>query len=223
MDAREEEVVCCATCGLAQRVGLLRPHQAALCNRCGSVLEQNKSESVIPTLAFSLAALVFYVPANIFPILTMQRYGLYSETTVWQGVVELARANYWFVAIIVFLASMAVPLIKLTGLFVLCATAQLRTRRWRRERTMMYRFIDVIGPWAMLDVFMLAVLVALVRLGSLATVLPGRGLLAFSFVVVFTLLASAFFDPKLIWRGYEQGDEHFVRKPTRPAPTGAAT
>src|SRR3954470_7736674 len=214
MDAREEEVTCCATCGLTQRVGPLAPRQAACCARCGSILDENKAPSVIPTLACALAALIFYVPANLFPILTMQRYGLYSETTVWQGVVELARANYWFVAAIVFLASMAVPLIKLVVLFVLCATAQLRTRRWRRERTMMYRFIDVIGPWAMLDVFMLAVLVALVRLGSLATVLPGRGLLAFSFVVVFTLLASAFFDPKLIWRGYEQGDEHFVRKPT---------
>src|SRR4051812_24791821 len=209
MDAREEEVVCCATCGLAQRVGLLRPHQAALCNRCGSVLEQNKSESVIPTLACALAALIFYVPANLFPILTMQRYGLYSETTVWQGVVELARANYWFVAVIVFLASMAVPLIKLVVLFVLGITAQLRTRRWRRERTALYKFIDVIGPWAMLDVFMLAVLVALVRLGSLATVLPGRGLLAFAFVVVFTLLASSFFDPKLIWRGYREADEQW--------------
>src|SRR4051812_13391283 len=106
MDSREEAVTCCATCGLAQRVAALRAHQAALCRRCGSVLDESKSGTVIPTLAFSLAALIFYIPANIFPILTMQRYGLYTETTVWQGVLELARANYWFVAVIVFLASM---------------------------------------------------------------------------------------------------------------------
>jgi paraquat-inducible protein A len=136
--------------------------------------------------------------------------------------VELARSGFWFVAVIVFAASIAVPLIKLAGLFFLCVTASLRTRRWRRERTLVYRFIDVIGPWAMLDVFMVAILVALVRLGSVATVLPGRGLLAFAFVVLFTLLASAFFDPRLIWRGYEQCDEYYRARPS-PAPAGEAT
>src|SRR5436305_2163596 len=135
MDAREEEVTCCATCGLTQRVGALQPRQAACCPRCGSILDENKAPSVIPTLACALAALIFYVPANVFPILTMQRYGLYSETTVWQGVVELARLNYWFIAAIVFMASIAVPLFKLLSLFFLSITAQLRTRRWRRERT----------------------------------------------------------------------------------------
>src|SRR4051794_3145038 len=98
MDPREEQMVCCQTCGLAQRVPALLPHQAACCTRCGSTVDERRSASVVPTVAFSLAALVFYIPANIFPILTMQRYGLYSETTVWQGVVELARLGYWFVA-----------------------------------------------------------------------------------------------------------------------------
>src|SRR5690242_3788507 len=147
MDAREEEVVCCPTCGLAQRVSSLGPRESALCARCHTVLEQYAVPSIVPTFALSLAALVFYIPANIFPILSMQRYGLYSETTVWQGAVELVRSGYWFVGAIVFVASMAVPLIKLLGLFFLCITAQLRTRRWRRERTLLYRFIDVIGPW----------------------------------------------------------------------------
>jgi len=217
MDAREAQTVCCQTCGLAQRIAPVPPGYSATCARCESVIEERRSASVVPTVAFSLAALVFYIPANIFPILTMQRYGLYSETTVWQGVLELARMNDWFIAIVVFMASIAVPLVKLAGLFFLSTTASLRTRRWRRERTMIYRFIDVIGPWAMLDVFLLAILVALVRLGSLATVMPGRGLLAFVFVVVFTLLASAFFDPRLIWQGYEECDEHFARRGGRSA------
>ncbi len=216
MDAREEEVVCCPTCGLAQRVALLRPRESALCTRCESVLDEPRAASVVPSMAFALAALIFYVPANLFPILSMQRYGLHSETTVWQGVVELARSNDWFVAAVVFTASIVVPLVKLAALFLLGATSQLRTRRWRRERTLVYRFIEVIGPGAMLDVFVLAVLVSLVRLGSVATVLPGPGLLAFTFVVVFTLLASAFFDPKLIWQGYE-ASEAYYRERSRPA------
>ncbi|MBV8031627.1 MAG: paraquat-inducible protein A [Betaproteobacteria bacterium] len=212
MDRREEPIVCCPTCGLSQRLGPVPPRHAALCARCGSTLDTARAPSVIPTVACSLAALIFYVPANIFPVLTMQRYGLYSEATVWQGVVELARMGYWFIAAVVFMASIAVPLFKLLALFFLSATATLRTRRWRRERTLLYRAIDIVGPWAMLDVFLLAILVALVRLGSLATVLPGRGMLAFACVVVLTLLASSFFDPRLIWQGYGEAEKHYRRR-----------
>jgi paraquat-inducible protein A len=215
MDARED-IVCCPTCGLVQQVEPPQPHQAVECPRCGSTLAEYKAGSVIPTAAFSLAALILYVPANIYPILSMERYGAYSESTVWGGVRGLMDAGYWFVAAVVFLASMAAPLLKLLGLFFLVVTAQRGTPRWRRERTRIYRFIEVIGPWAMLDVFLLAVLVALVRLGALATVLPGRGLLAFTGVVVFTLLASATFDPRLIWRTREKPNDW------RRAPEGAS-
>jgi paraquat-inducible protein A len=100
----------------------------------------------------------------------------------------------------VFLASMVVPLLKLVGLLVLVSGAESGTIRWRRARTRLYRFIDLIGPWAMLDVFLVAVLVALVRLGPLATVIPGPGLAAFTGVVVLTMLATALFDPRLLWQ-----------------------
>src|SRR5712671_2605648 len=156
MDSRED-IVCCPTCGLVQQVEPPRPHQAAECPRCGSTLSEYKASSVIPTAAFSLAALILYVPANLYPILRMERYGAYSESTVWGGVTGLADAGYWFVALIVFLASMAVPLLKLAGLLFLVVTTQLGTSRWRRLRTQLYRFIEVIGPWAMLDVFLMAV------------------------------------------------------------------
>jgi paraquat-inducible protein A len=210
-----EEIVCCHTCGLTQAIEPPRPGTRQECPRCGATVSEHKSSSVIPTAALSLAALILYVPANLYPILSMERYGAYSESTVWGGVTGLASAGYWFVASIVFLASMAVPLVKLAGLLFLVVTTQARTPRWRRGRAMLYRFIDVVGPWAMLDVFLLAVLVALVRLGQLATVLPGRGLIAFTAVVVLTLLASAAFDPRLIWKDKESAHDW------RRAPEGA--
>lgn len=194
-----EEVVCCRTCGLAQRVELLGKSEAADCTRCGQTLVARPVGSVIPTLALSLAALVLYIPANIFPILRMQRYGLYTESTVIEGVEELARLGFWFVALIVFLASVVVPLLKLAGLFYLSASTAIGTRRGRLLRTRVYKWIEAIGPWAMLDVFLLAVLVAVVRLGAIATIIPGPGLTAFTAVVVLTMLASALFDPRLIW------------------------
>jgi paraquat-inducible protein A len=190
----------CGGCGLVQRVERLNPGTAAVCCRCGATLDERKVDSLGRTAALSLAALILYVPANIYPILRMEYYGAYSESTVWDGCANLFRNGQWVVAVIVFLASILIPLVKLMGLFFLVITARSGSARGRRERTRIHRIISVIGPWAMLDVFLLAVLVSLVKLEQIATVLPGPGLLAFSAVVVLTVLASASFDPKLIWK-----------------------
>ena len=194
-----ETTVACKICGLVQRLEDLGPGMVAECSRCGSTLTKRKVNSLRRTAALSLAALIFYVPANIYPMLRMEFYGASSESTVWDGCVRLFQDGQWLVAVIVFFASILIPLFKLLGLFFLATTTKLKSTRWQQERTWVYKIIDVVGPWAMLDVFLLAVLVALVKLEQLATVLPGPALLAFTAVVVLTILASASFDPKLIW------------------------
>lgn len=136
--------------------------------------------------------------------------GAYSESTVWDGCVKLYQDGQWPVATIVFLASILVPLLKLLGLFFLVFVTKFKSEYWRHERTWIFKTIDAIGPWAMLDVFLLAILVALVKLGSIATVLPGRGLVAFTAMVVFTILASASFDPTSIW---DETDQNHDRLP----------
>ncbi|HZO02805.1 MAG TPA: paraquat-inducible protein A [Burkholderiales bacterium] len=197
----QESVVSCDTCGLVQTVPGLTSGTVAECMRCGSFLgARRNTRSLEVTAALSLAALILYVPANIYPIMKMYLYGGYSESTVWDGIVMLVQNEQWFVAVVVFLASMVIPLVKLAGLFSLVVTARMGWGRRLRSRTQLYKFIDAIGPWAMLDVFLLAVLVALVKLSSWAKILPGPGLIAFTAVVVLTMLASASFDPKLIWR-----------------------
>ena len=198
--ASEPVVASCPTCGLVQAVEPLRPGTVAECIRCGSFIEARRSErSLEVTAALTLAALILYVPANVYPITKMYLYGAYSESTVWDGVLILMRSEQWVVAVIVFLASMVIPLVKLAGLLSLVVTARMGWGRRLRSRTQLYKFIDAIGPWAMLDVFLLAVLVALVKLSTWAKILPGPGLLAFSAVVVLTMLASAAFDPRAIW------------------------
>ena len=194
-----ETLIACKTCGLVQRLEEVELGTAVECYRCGWLIGKRRVNSLGRTAAFSLAALIFYVPANIFPILRMEYYGAYSENTVWQGCVTLFQDGQWFVAAIVFLASILIPLMKLLGLFFLVVTTKYQTQRWQRERTWIHKVIDVVGPWAMLDVFLLSVLVALVKLQKLATVLPGRALFAFTSVVVLTILASASFDPASIW------------------------
>jgi paraquat-inducible protein A len=199
------EVIVCRTCDLPVEVGPIVPGTRAACPRCGSRIAERKPNSLHRTAALALAALILYVPANLFPILRMEFYGAYSESTIWDGCVTLFRDGMWFIALIVFLASIVIPLVKLLGLFALVLTA--RSTRWSRPRTKLYKFIDVIGPWAMLDVFLLAVLVSIVKLEQLATVLPGPGIVAFTCVVVLTILASMSFDPRLIWDAPEKVKE----------------
>ena len=194
------DVLCCPTCRLTLQLGVaLGAGQRAECPRCASMVTEGPHGSLQLTAALALAALILYVPANIYPILRMHFYGAYSESTVWDGVVSLAETGQYFVALIVFLASIAIPVLKLAGLLYLVVAARFNLGRRLRGRTRLYRFIDLVGPWAMLDVFLLAVLVALVKLGQIATILPGPGLLAFTAVVVLTMLASASFDPRAIW------------------------
>jgi paraquat-inducible protein A len=195
-----ETLIACKICGLVQRLEKeVPPGAVAECYRCRSTLTKHKVNSLERAAAFSLAALIFYVPANIYPILHFEFYGRHTESTVLDGAVRLFQEGHRFVAAIVFFASILTPLLKLLGLFYLIVTTKLKSRRRRLERTWIYRTLEVIGPWAMLDVFLLSVLVALVQLGRLATVLPGRGLFAFTAVVVLTILATSSFDPTLIW------------------------
>ncbi len=199
-----ETIIACETCGLMQRMEELEPGTAAECCRCGSIIDKRKINSLGRTGAFALAALIFYVPANIYPILRMDFYGASSESTIWDGCVRLFQDGQWLVAVIVFVASILIPLFKLLGLFFLVVTGKFKLTRWHQERTWTYKIIEVIGPWAMLDVFLLSVLVGLVKLEQIATVLPGPGLVAFTAVVVLTILASTSFDPKLIWTESEK-------------------
>jgi paraquat-inducible protein A len=200
------DVILCRCCDLAVQVDQLGPGMRAQCPRCGSKVSQRKFNSLQRTAALTLAALVLYVPANIYPILRMEFYGAYSESTVWDGCVKLFQDGMWFIAVIVFLASILIPLFKLLGLFFLVLLAKSRSVRWRRERTRIFQFIDVIGPWAMLDVFLLAVLVAVVKFERIATILPGPGIIAFASVVILTILASQSFDPRLIWDEPDVGE-----------------
>lgn len=191
------EPVACRVCDQLQNLPPQPAGQEALCVRCHSVLSKRMSGSRSRTAALSLAALILYFPANYYPILKMDYMGVYSENTIWEGCVTLFKDGMWVVAAVVFVASIVFPLLKLLGLFFL--TIGPRRDDLRHDRTIMFKLITFIGPWAMLDVFLLAILVALVKLGKFATVVAGPGLTAFAGVVVLTILASSSFDPRLIW------------------------
>lgn len=195
--AEELGLAACHACGQVCRVRRLRPDSC--CPRCLAPLRRRKPNSLARCWALLIAAAVLYLPANLLPIMQTTNFFDVRVDTILSGVVALWEAGSWDLAIIVFVASIVVPLVKIGALVLLLVTVQ-RGSDWApRERARLYRAIEVVGHWSMLDVFVVALLVGLVHFQNFADVQPGGGAIAFAAVVVLTMLASMSFDPRLIW------------------------
>jgi paraquat-inducible protein A len=143
--------------------------------------------------------LMLYIPANIYPVLTVVRLGAGQPSTILGGVRELLELGMWPLAALVFFASVVVPVLKLVGLGILLISTQMGTDWALNDRIVLYRIVEAIGRWSMIDIFMESILVALVQFGQLASVYPGPGAVAFAAVVILTMLAARSFDPRLMW------------------------
>jgi paraquat-inducible protein A len=192
-------VVACHACGAVYRVPDDSDDVAMHCRRCGTSLHRRKPDSVARTWAFLIAATILYLPANLLPIMLTSTLLEQRSDTILSGVAALWRDGAWDIAIIVFVASVVVPMLKIGVIALLLWSVQSGAHWRRRERTRLYRIIEFVGHWSMLDVFVVALLVGLVHFRSFADVQPGPGAVAFAAVVVLTMLASMSFDPRLIW------------------------
>lgn len=190
-------LVSCEACRL-----LSRPASTSIpgfCRRCGEKLESRHHASIETTWALVIAAAICYIPANVLPVLNTTSLGETEADTILGGVAFLYASGSWPLALIVLIASVMIPLGKLVALVYLMVTIQRGSIANNRERTRLYRIVEIIGRWSMLDVFVVAFTVALVQLQPLTSVAPGAGVLFFAAVVVLTMLAAESFDPRLIW------------------------
>lgn len=177
------------------------------CTRCRAKLHRRKPNSITRTWALVLAAFILYIPANVLPIMTVVSLGVGEPDTILSGVMTLIAVGMWPLALLVFFASIVVPMLKLFILMYLLLSVQ-RKSRWRpRDRTVLYRLTEAVGRWSMLDIFVISILVALVKFGSVATIETGPGATAFAAVVVITMVAAMSFDPRLIWDALEPQNE----------------
>ena len=187
----------CHVCGLLSRGG----HSGGTlhCPRCSAALHFRKPKSVARSWAFLIAAYLLYIPANVLPI--MQTSSLFGaqDDTIMSGIIYLWHSGSWDLALVVFIASIMVPLLKLIAMTLLLMTVQRRSTWQPVQRTRLYRVVELVGRWSMLDIYVVSILAALVQIGSLATVNAGPGALAFGAVVVLTMFAAMEFDPRLIW------------------------
>jgi paraquat-inducible protein A len=179
----------------------------AICPRCGARLHIRKKNSISRTWALILTAMMFYLPANILPITHLSQLGVVQSDTIISGVIYFFETGMWPIALIILIASIFIPLLKLIILIFLLISVQ-RQSTWRpRDRTRLYRITEVVGRWSMVDIYVVTILVALIKLGAVADIDAGPAALFFSAVVVITMLAAMSFDPRLIWDAQESHDE----------------
>jgi len=191
----------------AQELGLVACHGCKLvcdapairCPRCGARLHYRKPASMSRTLALLCAAVMLYLPANLLPVMRSSQFGQASENTIIGGVLAFWHAGEFGIALVIFLASVAIPCAKFLTLGWLLWCVHRGHQIGRRQRTQLYRAIEFIGYWSMLDVLVVGLVCALVRFNLLGSVEPRSGIVFFGVVVILTMLSASSFDPRLIW------------------------
>jgi paraquat-inducible protein A len=190
----------CHSCG---RLTPMQGDSAQTCDRCGERLHSRRPDSINRTWSLLIAAVIFYIPANLIPITLTTALGKTEGDTIMQGVIYFLGSGEWPIALVIFTASIMVPTLKIIALTYLLVSAQRRSLNARLSRAKIYRAVEFVGRWSMIDVFVVTIMVALVQMGSVANVEAGQGAIYFCGVVILTMLAAASFDPRLIWDGQD--------------------
>jgi paraquat-inducible protein A len=199
LSAKSAGLIQCVDCRKLLRFPEIASHEKLMCPRCGAALHPRRPDSIAKTWALAITALICLIPANLFPIMTLTYRGEPETSTIMDGVMLLVKIQAIPIAMIIFVASIAIPFLKVAALMTLLLSIQLKWNLNSRQRTLLYRIIEAIGRWSMLDVFTISILVALVELGSLAEITGGIAATFFCLAVVFTIFAAMSFDSRLIW------------------------
>ena len=204
LTAARSGLMSCHACHQLSRIPPMLTEGEATCPRCEAHLHLRKPNSISRTWALLIAAYILYIPANLLPVMTVISFGKGEADTILSGVKELIHAGMLPIALLVFFASITVPVLKPLALTYLLLSVQYKSQ-WRpRQRTKLYRLTEVVGRWSMIDIFMISILIALVKLDAVATIEPGPGAISFAAVVILTMFAAMSFDPRLIWDSIEE-------------------
>ena len=207
LTAMSVSLISCHSCHQLSKVAASDKKRAVFCPRCGVRLHARKPNSIARTWALVIAAFIFYIPANVLPITKVVSFGKAQSDTIMSGVIYFVKSGSWPIALVIFVASVFVPLLKLFLLSFLLISVQ-RKSQWRpKDRTRFDRITEAVGRWSMTDIYVVTILVALVKLGSLATIEAGPGAIFFAGVVIITIFAAMSFDPRLIWDAQESNNE----------------
>lgn len=200
-------MISCHCCHLVCQRPATKGDPEITCPRCGTRMHQRKPDSLARAWALVIAAIVFYIPANVMPISVTTALGTAEGDTIMSGVIYFIQSGSWPIALVIFVASIFVPILKMLILLFLLVSVQMKSK-WRpMDRTRLYRIIEAIGRWSMVDIFVITIMAALIKMGALADFEAGPAAVYFAAVVVLTILAAMSFDPRLIWDSLEDNHE----------------
>ncbi|WP_299197105.1 paraquat-inducible protein A [uncultured Amphritea sp.] len=193
--ARNSGYLLCIDCEKLHRISQEGQH----CDRCGARLHSRIPNSMNLSWASLLAGILLFLPANLLPIMTFKSFGQGEPSTILGGILHLLEQDMLMIGLVVLIASIVVPVLKIIALTILLCTVQFRLQTNLRQKTMMFRVVEWIGRWSMLDIFVIGILVALVQLGNIAHIEGNSGATAFAIVVLLTMFSAIAFDTRLIW------------------------
>jgi paraquat-inducible protein A len=196
---KELSLLSCSICNSLYEMSSYEDTGNAKCSVCGEHLHQRKPDSISRTWALIVAATLFYIPANIYPVMVVETFGKVESHTIIGGVIAFVHAGDYPLALLVFFASIFIPIMKILALMLLLISVQFKSKWNPEHRDTIYKIVETIGKWSMVDVFMISILMALVKLGSIVTIVAGLGSTFFALVVFFTIIAAVTFDVRLVW------------------------
>lgn len=199
--AKEQGVAGCHICG---QVVALHKKAHAVCPRCGCDVHYRKHDSINRAWALLISAFIMYIPANTEPMMYSTSFGAQGSDTILSGVMYFLSHGDWPLALVIFSASVLLPLLKMIAIAYILVMVQMGATHRKIENTRLYAIAELMGKWSMVDIFVVALLTALVQLGALTTIEPGPAGLAFAAMVILTMLSAMAFDPKLIWDQTEE-------------------
>lgn len=204
ISAISQEMVLCHSCHTVSKVNEMKKGYSLRCPRCRAAIHLRKTNSISRTWAFVVLGFCTFIPSHIFPIMTISQLGTGTyQKTIIGGILRMVEDGFWGLGLILFVASVVVPLLKLVGLTVLLLAIQRKKLKYRFRLTQAYRIIVFIGRWSMVDIFFGAVFVSLLQIGSIVNVQIGFGATAFASMCIITIIAGEFFDPRLLWDHHE--------------------
>ena len=207
LTARQADMISCHGCHLVCHMPKSSTSSGMVCPRCGSQIHQRKPNSIARTWALLITALILYIPANVLPISITASMGNTHEDTIVSGVIYFIETGSWPIGIIIFFTSIFVPVLKILALIYLLISVQKKSQKRPLERTRLYRIVEAVGRWSMVDIFVITIMAALIKLGILGSFEAGPAAVYFGAVVILTIFAAMSFDPRLIWDNIKDNHE----------------
>ena len=170
-----------------------------VCTRCNHKVRKRIKDSLQVSLSLTICAILLYIPAMVYPIMEVTKLGVNIESTILEGVISFLEYENYFIAFVVFTASIVIPMIKLMGLLFIFISLKINVKMQNKTKILIFKFIEAIGKWSMIDIYVIAILASVVQLDEVFNIKGGIAATSFALMVILTMIAAHRFDTRIIW------------------------